>query len=207
MTDGQRNRKTKNAEAHEASAPPAPAREARTAAAKTAASGASLAKLHADAYRQYLRAFQDIWEETRRGGQEASRKYWADLQEAQLATQQAVHDANRTHVKAVQEIGDDADRHKRSLEAHRSYQLAVHQVSIDSQRGWDAAATDYQDTVSASRSTFQKRCEEAYREYLKTVRNAWAKVDLDAVDPGSLAQVASSLGGAAHHVASTLGRS
>jgi hypothetical protein len=206
MTNGQRSKKAGGAAADAAhEAPSTPARKPDTAAPKGTASGPSLAQQHADAHRQYSSAYRQIWEESWHAGQEAARELWLEIQEVQQTARQAVKDAHRAYVRAKLEIGDDPDSRQLSLAAYRDYQDTLQKIALNSQRGWDAAHHAYHEAISANPGEFQRRSAAAYRDYLQAVRDAWAAVDVDTLDAVSLGRVARSLGGAAQHVAATLG--
>jgi Asp-tRNA(Asn)/Glu-tRNA(Gln) amidotransferase A subunit family amidase len=137
---------------------------------------------------------------------EAYRKWINDQQEAQQEYQNRTAEAYRNLIETVQSILKEASQPVRdavwrlvatsstanlSQQNMEKYQAAYqeyikalqdYQGSQDLQKQYQEAIQRYSETINEAASDGQKRSEQAYRDYVRALKQAWTDIDPDTVD-------------------------
>ncbi|HEX8650805.1 MAG TPA: FkbM family methyltransferase [Pyrinomonadaceae bacterium] len=108
------------------------------------------------------------------------------------------------YVRALQEAGMSAQR--RAEEAHFNYAWSLQEAWMEDRKEeqLEEAAKNYVDALREAQSDSRNRFEDAYLTYVRALRETWMRLDVDAIDPGSLAAVSHNMAMAATFAGSTL---
>ncbi len=99
--------------------------------------------------------------ESLRNFEDAHLNYWRELQDAWAEAQQRYQQAQQQYAQAFSGFRATED----PLKQYESYRDQIEQLQ-----------------QSFSAEDVRKRFEEAYRNHLRAIKDAWAKLDVDAID-------------------------
>lgn len=182
-------------------AKPAPPPPVPTAAEPAKEDGAPHERF-TDAYRAYARALQEAWEEAQSRCREAHRTLYSEMLQSQLDAQRAWEEACRRYSRTVQETRSEGQE-SHGADAARDYLDQVRGAQDLARERWESAQQAWRDASRQAHEDFRKRCESAYRDYLRAVQAAWAGADPERLDPASLAHIVHSQIAAMHTAART----
>jgi tetratricopeptide (TPR) repeat protein len=153
----------------------------------------------ADAYRDYAKALAEIWEPTdvQRGFAEAYRNYIQTLGElaAPQDLQQRLADATRDYARALGELTTSSEPTQPLVsEAQRTYlRLLEERFSVpnEAQQRLAEAYAQYVRTLGEvlASGDVEKRSDEAYRNYLQALKDAWGTLKVEDLHPSNLAMI------------------
>jgi hypothetical protein len=153
----------------------------------------------ADAYREYAKALAEIWEPTgvQRGFAEAYRNYIQTLGElaAPKDLQQRLADATRDYARAIGELTTSSEPTQPLVaEAQRTYLRLLEESFSVPNEAQQRLAEEYAKYVRAlgdvlASDDVEGRSKEAYRNYLRALKEAWGKLKVEDLDPSNLAVI------------------
>jgi hypothetical protein len=138
-----------------------------------------------DAYQDLQEGLQKAWDDAQQTSHEAQRTLQLELHRVQLEAQKSWEEACRKGLQSARETaGPDSGR---------EYQKSLRTLQEKGRQGWEDAQREWQETLQNAQETFRNGCDSAWLDYLKAVQAAWAKADLEHLDPRSVAHVGSTL--------------
>ena len=165
-------------------------------------------RLFEDAYYTYTQAVRDAQLRAQQVVAEADHDYHQAQQAVQADAQKRSWEVYLAYVKASHDALEKDDS-KAADEARRDYEEALQQVHRETQqRSLEAHSNHLQSLADASTpDNVQKGVEEAYRNYLRDLQKVWDQVDVDSLDPNSLAAISQGVAAAALSLCGALGHS
>lgn len=159
-----------------------------------------------DAFYDLLKALEESRDEPRRRLRDARQSRDRSLGEAYADAYRQRVDFYRSYGQTLEEARQAEGGLEQATQAHNDYlerlresQDAVEQAEQQTQReyrdAWDALCGDVTNAI-----------QKAWRQYLEALRDAWARADLDALDPEAATAVGQSAVAAAERVAWELDR-
>lgn len=167
----------------------------------------SVLQTFAEAYNSYLEALHEVWREAQASSEEAYLDYAGTVHEVQTGAQQRAEEAYQKYVSAMKEAQSAEDAPQRMESIYREYLQSLQDAfsADDSAKLFEAR----RELTHALQKAWdpqhaQSLLEQAFSNYLRALHGAWAEIDVDAIDPYSLATIGQSLFAAAEHAANTL---
>src|SRR6185295_15740655 len=185
MSDGTEGSSKKAVQATKAKPAPASTKEVTVVAPE-----ADPYKNFLEAFRTYNRALQDIWEDTQAQSQRINRQHLLEQRRVQAQAQESFEEAYRTYTRAQQDALAREDAQRLLLEVARDYQQALRDAQLAGQLSWEEAHRSYQQNLELGNADFQKRCDTAFRDYLRAIKAAWVETEVDSLDAELLSAVA-----------------
>lgn len=129
----------------------------------------------------YAQLQQEAHMSTQKHIEETYRNYASLMRTSSEEVQKNYEDAYRSLATAVQDaIGQD-DAQNRIEDAYRGYGETMRGIAEDVQNRVTGAHRDYVSKMQEGQVANQKDNYDAYRNYLRTMQDAWSKLDVDAV--------------------------
>ena len=116
-------------------------------------------KQHTDSHRRYMENLNTSWEETRKRLMEAFNNYMSALESA-------CHDTNPQN---------------RCQEAHNKYATSVQRIYDETVKSYRDLYNDCVTAAQNAQHMTQQQAREGYRSYLRSVKDAWTQLDVDAI--------------------------
>lgn len=167
--------------------------------------------------------------DARRAFEDAQFRYQQAVQEAWHTAQRTIADLQESHAREQQELASDIQQ--RSLQAHMAFSKSRQESEAEQgfERRFDAdrafaqthqelqeeahkrSAEAQQNFVRALQEIAEKaQTENPYRDayvaYLQAIREAWSTVDVNVIDPASLAAISNSVASVASSANSLIGQ-
>ena len=97
----------------------------------------------------------------------------------------------RQFTEEVQKIstGSAEDLQRAAAEAQQRYQSALSAAQTGAVRRWDALRNDLQEAISTSQKSYAEHCKSAYKGYLADLKQAWQAIDVETLDPATVARI------------------
>ena len=146
----------------------------------------------------YYELVQDLQETTAAAGQNAAeegRRYSEALQKIQTEAAERMQAAYLSYEQTVKESAGKKEEARAFQESYSKYVAEVQEVQAESQKSAEKAWDDCHQAMAKTPAGEAYR--EAYRVYMKRVKEAWSGLDTQAVDPVALAAVGQALTAAA----------
>jgi hypothetical protein len=118
---------------------------------------------------------------TRKRCDEAYQEYAKEANDAQLNAQKRCEEAGQNYWSIVQKAESEEDSGEKVAEAYRNYQEAVRDAQEGARRRMEEADRNCIGKLHEARVSGQKLCQEAYRNYLRSVQELWSHMDVDAL--------------------------
>lgn len=144
-----------------------------------------------EAYNAYLLRLNDGWEAAHQSLKGKSREH----DDAQASLRDEIErrstDAQRQLTEEVQKIstGSSEDLQRAAAEARQRYESALSAAQAGAARRWDALGNDFQEAISTSQKSYAEHCKAAYKGYLAALKQAWQAIDVEALDPATVARI------------------
>ncbi|HTG35000.1 MAG TPA: hypothetical protein VLB76_18955 [Thermoanaerobaculia bacterium] len=144
-----------------------------------------------EAYNAYLLRLNDGWEAAHKSLKGTSREH----NDAQVSLHDEMEksstEAQRQFTEEVQKIstGSTEDLQRAAAEAQQRYQSALSSAEAGAVRRWDALRNDLQETIATSQKSYAEHCKSAYKGYLADLKRAWQSIDVEALDPATVARI------------------
>lgn len=165
-----------------------------------------------EATRAYYEELHNAWLELQQRCRDAQAECMKTISEANSrATHAAAHErfgkAQRACVIVEQTAAmggppDAWDQVKRAQDEYREAAKAVSDLRDGTQRRVNDAHREYTESVKRASADVQKRYESAFRAYLSAQQSAWMELDINTLDPSTVAELGRNLmaiGANAHH--------
>lgn len=135
-----------------------------------------------EAYRQYRTAIAQVARESQMRCEKAQRDYTAAVKDAcdSSGSEQFLEDAFRNYMRAILESWSAEEAEQQTLKAHLQYVEEVCGPAA-SRLNFEERRTSYERTLRDALSPeIAPRCLEAYREYVKALKNAAVRLQQQA---------------------------
>lgn len=144
-----------------------------------------------EAHNAYLRRLNDGWEAAHQGLRAMNRKH--NHTQASLCdeVEKSYTDAQRQLTEEVQKIstGSPEDRQRAAAETQQRYQSALSGAQAGAVRKWDALRDDLHEEIATSQKSYAEHCKSAYKGYLADLKQAWQSIDVETLDPATVARI------------------
>ena len=157
-----------------------------------------------DAGYNYLQDVRSAWQEYQDHIASSNESFMKAQRDAHVEAQKKALQGQQAYTQAVQEAVGSEESQKRIQEAQRTLVDAVRDASESKQK---ATADAYQEYVNAlsgdheAATTVQRRLEEAYRNYVSSIK----QVDVSSLDPESLSLLSQTVASVAMYARSNAG--
>jgi hypothetical protein len=144
-----------------------------------------------EAYNAYLLRLNDGWEAAHRGLKGTNREHNNAQVSLRDEMEKSSTEAQRQFTEEVQKIstGSPEDLQRAAAEAQQRYQSALSAAQAGAVRRWDALRNDLQEAITTSQKSYAEHCKSAYKGYLASLKQAWQSINVEALDPATVARI------------------
>jgi hypothetical protein len=129
----------------------------------------------------YSRALQEAQASGAHDAEEAARAWWSAAREAHDDARRRVEESWRAYVDAARRAVVDPERRREVDAAYRDYVSAARKAWDDAARRGEESANAYAEDLRRARDSTYRASVEAYRSHLKSLKGAWARLDVDGI--------------------------
>ena len=177
--------------------PSAPEPESR------AADPGNLTRRFEQAYHDYLTALKDAQVESHKRLLQAHRDYSSAMQNSWVDAQKRLNDLNHGYVAQVQDAWGNENAQNLVNDAYRNYVRTARETYDDVQKRCQDEHERHSQPVQELGEDTRNRLEQAYRDYVSAIKDAWASADPKTIDVNTLAAISNSLAAASWFALST----
>jgi len=170
--------------------PPRPAPESR------AADAGNVTKRFEQAYNDYLTALKDAQVDAHKRALQAHRDYTSAMQNSWVDAQKRLNDLNHGYVAQVQDAYGNENAQNLVTDAYRNYVRTARETYEDVQKRCQDEHERHTQPVQQLGEETRNRLEQAYRDYISAIKEAWAAADPKTIDVNTLAAISNSLAAA-----------